>query len=137
MREYAKRLEEYSRRLGEISIILGEYGRSIEKLSRDISELKIAVGSIGRRMGRDLEKSILELYRHVLRELGIEVEEIKRFEYIDREGRFFEKGTRIEVDVVISDRVLYLIEVKSHAEIDDVDWFYSKTRVIEKILEEM
>jgi len=136
LREYAKRLKEYSRRLGEISIILGEHGRSIEKLSRDISELKIAVSSIGRRIGRDLEKSILELYRHILRELGIEIEEIKRFD-IYREGRFFTKGTRIEVNVVINDRVLYLIEVKSHAEIDDVDWFYSKTRVIEKILEEM
>jgi len=32
-------------------------------------------------VGRDLEKTILELYRHVLAERGIEIEKVERFIY--------------------------------------------------------
>jgi len=40
----------------------------------------------------------------------------------------------IEVDMYIHDRTTYLVEVKSHVDRDDVEWFYEKAGVVERIL---
>jgi len=94
----------------------------------------VAVGSLGRRWGRDLERTVLELYRHALEERGVEPGRVEKFVYTDVDGRFYRRGARIEVDVHIHDGGMYLVEVKSHAELDDVEWFYEKAGIVEKIL---
>jgi len=38
------------------------------------------------------------------------------------------------VDVYIHDERMYLVEVKPHAELDDVERFYDKARIVERIL---
>jgi len=40
----------------------------------------------------------------------------------------------IEVDMYIHDRTTYLVEVKSYIDRDDVEWFYEKAGVVERIL---
>jgi len=120
--------------LEEQSKLLGAHERRLEELTRAVGELKVAVGSLGRRWGRDLERTVLELYRHALEERGIEPGRVEKFVYTDVDGRFYRSGARIEVDVYIHDGKMYLVEVKSHAELEDVEWFYEKAGIVERIL---
>jgi len=68
--------------------ILGEHTRRLEELTKVVGELKVAVGSLGRRLGRDLERTILELYRYTLKEVGVEVDKVEKFTYRDVDGRY-------------------------------------------------
>jgi hypothetical protein len=140
LQEHSKRLEEltnaireHSKRLEELTIAVQGRGKRLEELTRVIGELKIAIGSIGRRWGRDLEKTIIGLYRHMLEERGVIPERIERFVYEDREGRYYVKGSKIEFDIYVHDGKVYLIEVKSHADVEDVEWLYRRGEIYEKI----
>jgi hypothetical protein len=127
-------LEEHSKILREHSRILEEHGKRLEELTRAIGELKVSVGSLGRTWGRDLERTVLELYRQTLEERGVEPGKVEKYVYTDFKGEYLARGARIEVDVYVHNEKVYLIEVKSHAEVDDVEWFYKKAQIVEKIL---
>jgi hypothetical protein len=134
LEEHSKILREHSRILEEHSKILEGHGKRLEELTRAIGELKVSVGSLGRRWGRDLERTVLELYRQTLEEKGVEPGKVEKYVYTDLKGEYLARGARIEVDVYIHNEKVYLIEVKSHAEVDDVEWFYKKAQIVEKIL---
>jgi len=134
LEEHSKILREQSRILEGHSKILEGHGKRLEELTRAIGELKVSVGSLGRRWGRDLERTVLELYRQTLEEKGIEPGKVEKYVYTDLKGEYLARGARIEVDVYIHNEKAYLIEVKSHAEVDDVEWFYEKAQIVEKIL---
>jgi len=133
VQEQGKILAEHSKILAEHSKRLEELSKRIEELTRKVGEQSAVLGSIGRRWGRDLEKMIIELYRHVLEERGIIPEKIERFTYVDTDGRYYVKGSRIEFDIYIHNDKVYLVEVKSHADIEDVEWFYKRAEIYEKI----
>ena len=80
-----------------------------------------------------MEKTVIELYRHVLEERGIIPEKIEKFTYVDTDGRYYVKGSRIEFDIYIHNDKVYLVEVKSHADIEDVEWLYKRAEIYEKI----
>jgi hypothetical protein len=134
LQEHTNLLQHHSKLLEEHSKLLERHEKRLEELARAVGELKVAVGSLGRRWGRDLERTVLELYRHALEERGVEPGRVEKFVYTDVDGRFYRRGARIEVDVYIHDGGMYLVEVKSHAELDDVEWFYEKAGIVEKIL---
>ncbi|MFZ8812120.1 MAG: PD-(D/E)XK nuclease family protein [Pyrobaculum sp.] len=134
LQEHTNLLQQHSKLLEEHSNLLERHEKRLEELARAVGELKVAVGSLGRRWGRDLERTVLELYRHALEERGVEPGRVEKFVYTDVDGRFYRRGARIEVDVYIHDGAMYLVEVKSHAELDDVEWFYEKAGIVEKIL---
>ena len=134
LEEQGKRLEEFGRRLEEQGKRLEENSRRLEELTKVVGELKVGVGSLGRRLGRDLEKTILKLYERFLAERGVEAERVEKFVYRDVDGRFYRRGARIEVDVYLHDKAMYLIEVKSYADHEDIEWFYEKAHIVEKIL---
>jgi hypothetical protein len=131
--EHTKILAEHSKRLEELTRAVQEQGKRIEELARKVGEQSAVLGSIGKRWGRNLEKMVIELYRHVLEEKGIIPEKIERFTYIDTDGRYYVKGSRIEFDIYIHNDKVYLVEVKSHADIEDVEWFYKRAEIYEKI----
>jgi hypothetical protein len=134
LEQHTNILQQHSKLLEEHSKLLERHEKRLEELARAVGELKVAVGSLGRRWGRDLERTVLELYRHALEERGVEPGRVEKFVYTDVDGRFYRRGARIEVDVYIHDGAMYLVEVKSHAELDDVEWFYEKAGIVEKIL---
>ena len=134
LEEHTRILEQHSKLLEEHSKLLERHERRLEELTKAVDEVKVAIGSLGRRWGRDLERTVLELYRHALEERGVEPGKVEKFIYTDIEGRFYRRGARIEVDVYIHDGKMYLVEVKSHAELDDVEWFYEKAGIVERIL---
>ena len=89
-------------------------------------EISVTIGSITRRYGKDLEKTILKIYKDQLIQMGINPDNAKRFRYIDKEGKYGIKGKEYEFDIVVSDDAIDVIEVKTHASKDDVEWFNDK-----------
>lgn len=134
--EYMKTgFESVVRALEDQSKVLNEHSKRLEELTKSVGELKVAVGSIGRRWGKDLEKLVYELYKDMLLGLGVrDVSEIKKFTYVDIEGKYYKRGARIELDIYAHDTSVYFIEVKSLLEIDDVYWFSEKCDIVSRII---
>jgi hypothetical protein len=133
LEELTKAVQEHGKILAEHSKRLEELSKRIEELTREVGKQSAVLGSIGRRWGKDLEKTVIELYRHVLEERGIIPEKIEKFTYVDTDGRYYVKGSRIEFDTYIHNDKVYLVEVKSHADIEDVEWLYKRAEIYEKV----
>ncbi len=125
------RLEEHDKKFNEII----EQIRGLrEDFNRLAMRVEVTIGSMGRRWGRDLEKMVLNLFKEMLEEKGIEPRKVEKYSYIDRDGSLTGvKGRKLELDVFVHDRRLYFIEVKSHAEFEDVEWFLEKAKWLEKL----
>jgi hypothetical protein len=147
LQEHSKRLEELSKRVEELtkavqeqgkvlaehSKRLEEHSKRLEELAREVGKQGVVLGSVGRRWGRDLEKTVLELYRSVLEERGVILEKIERFAYVDSDGRYYVKGSKIEFDIYMHNERIYLVEIKSHADVEDVEWLYKRAEIYEKL----
>ena len=125
-----KMLEEHSK----LTRILEEHSRVLEEHGRKLEEQTVVLGTIGRRWGVDTEKMVLNLLKYALEKRGIEPGRVERFFYKDVDGRYTRRGSIIEVDIYMHDDKVYLLEVKSHARYADIEWFYEKALVVEKIL---
>ena len=87
-------------------------------------------------MGRDMEKLVLSIYKDQLMQLGIDEDKALRFEYIDREGLYGLKGKRYEFDIVVTNSHIDIMEVKSHADEEDIVVFYEKVNSIRQVIEQ-
>jgi hypothetical protein len=134
LEEHTKILEEHSKILREHTKILEEHSAMLKDHSRMLGELKVMVGSMGRRWGRDLEETVLAIYKDELAQRGLDVRLARKFSYVDVDGRFGLKGNVYEFDVIIEGDGVTVIEVKSRATRDDVVWFYEKVRRVESLL---
>ena len=151
--EHTKRLEEHDRKFNEIiaeireirriqaeqARILEEHGRLIEGLREEVADLRrrveITIGSMGRRWGRDLEMTVLRIFRRALEERGVEPGRVERLRIQDRDGSITGyAGRRVEVDFCVSDETFTLVEVKSHANLDHVEWFHQVSLWVERAL---
>ncbi|ADM27399.1 Protein of unknown function DUF1626 [Ignisphaera aggregans DSM 17230] len=130
--ENNRRWEEVYKRFEHIETTLAIHTKNLEQLTKAIGELKSFVGSIGRRWGRDLEKMILELYRDIVKGFGIDIERIEKVYFRDYDGKYLQRGARIELDIYMSNSIVYLIEVKSLVEEEDIEWFNKKCEIFAK-----
>lgn len=131
---HEKVLEELKNAVVEIRKVLERHETRLEELAGAVGELKVAVGSLGRRWGRDLERTVLELFRETLERRGIEPGKVEKLTLEDKEGMFYKRGAKLEIDVYVHDGKTYLIEVKSHAELKDVEWLDDVAKVFAKVL---
>ena len=139
LKGYAMRFDEHTRILQEHTEILEEHTKRFDQLNERISllekKVEVTIGSVGKRWGHDFEKTVLEIFKKILEERGIGFGEVSKFRIKDVDGKYTgEKGKIIDVDIVVKDDMLYVIEVKSYAELDDVEIFYEKIRPVEKVL---
>ncbi|MGB9730323.1 MAG: DUF3782 domain-containing protein [Thermoprotei archaeon] len=153
LQEHTKILQEHTRILREHTDILqehtkklSEHDRKFEKLDKKISSLEksidllgkrieVTIGSMGRRWGTDLERTTLEIFRKILEQKGIEPGEVSKFRLKDTDGTYTGmRGKIIDIDILIKDDKLYIIEVKSYAELDHIQTLYEKIKPIEKAL---
>jgi hypothetical protein len=125
-----ERLEEHDKKFVTIEERLEEHDKKFNAILEELKGLKlvtdeisVTIGSITRRYGKDLEKTILKIYKDQLIQMGINPDNAKRFRYIDKEGKYGIKGKEYEFDIVVSDDAIDVIEVKTHASKDDVEWF--------------
>ncbi len=136
------KLEEHDRKFNEIieeikdlRRISNEHTRILDEHTRILSELSISVGSIGRRLGKDMERMVLNIYKDQLMHIGIDPNNAKRFEYIDKEGKYGRKGKEYEFDIVVSNEHTDVLEVKAHTQKDDVEWFYDNVEAIRALFD--
>jgi hypothetical protein len=80
------------------------------------------------------EGMVLEIFREVLEERGVESGKVEKFEYADRDGKFYKKGARIELNVYVHSEKLYLMEIEAFTEYKDVEHFHDIAQVVEKML---
>jgi len=143
--EAQKKTEERLNKLTERMDQLAEAQRKTEEkiakltdavmdLRKGMDQLKRSIDSIGKRWGADYEELIREFFKEVLDQLGIDIKYLNRFTYKDDEGIFGFKGVLYEVDIVAKNGKVYLIEVKSFADSDDVEWFRVKIDVVSRAL---
>jgi hypothetical protein len=103
-----------------------------DKLSMRV---EVTMGSMGRRWGEDLERMVLEIFKEALEKRGIEPGKVEKLRFVDRDGSITGiKGKVVDIDISVKDDKLYLIEVKSRAELDHIDALYMKARAAEKYL---
>ena len=146
LREHRKLLEEHSRRFVSIERRLEEHDKKFAEMLAELMELRrefarlsmrveVTIGSMGRRWGTDLERTVLELFREALERRGIEPGKVEKFRCRDEDGRLTGvRGRIVDVDVLVRDDKVYVIEVKSRAELDHVEALPEKARVVEKVL---
>jgi len=130
-----ERLEEHDKKFNEIIAEIKDLRKVTNELSVNVSKLTASMGTIGRRLGKDMEKMVLKIYRDQLMQLGIDPDNAKRFRYIDIEGKYGRKGKEYEFDIVISNNHTDVLEVKTHTEKDDVDWFYENIEAIKELFD--
>ncbi|MEZ0289906.1 MAG: DUF3782 domain-containing protein, partial [Sulfolobales archaeon] len=99
-----------------------------------LTRLDVAVGSLRGRLGIDLERTILNIYRDLLEKRGIKPSRVEKITFKDLDGRYYRKGARLEIDIYVHNEETIFIEVKSLVDIDDVEWFWEKCEIFEKIL---
>ena len=145
-KDILERLEAHDRKFNEILERLEEHDRKFNELTMEIQALRkdfqtlsmrveVTIGSMGRRWGRDLEAMVLEIFREALEKRGIEPGEVEKFRYRDEDGSITGvRGRVVDVDVIVKNEKLYVIEVKSRAELEHVEALPDKAKVVEKIL---
>ncbi|MEM2566479.1 MAG: DUF3782 domain-containing protein [Candidatus Nitrosocaldus sp.] len=107
---------------------------AVTSLSKSVDELSVNIGSLGRRVGKDLERLILNIYRDQLMQIGIDKDKARRFEYIDKEGLYGTKGKRYEFDIIVSNGYADIIEVKNPISEEDIVTFYEKVNSIRPVI---
>ncbi|MEM2161409.1 MAG: hypothetical protein QXY85_02755 [Candidatus Nitrosocaldus sp.] len=128
-------LEGFRRHDEEFAKMRQDMQEGFKKHDKLLQELWVGQGSLGRRMGKDLEKLILNIYRDQLMQLGIDKDKARRFKYIDKEGLYGLKGKVYEFDVVVSNSHVDILEVKSYMEEEDMVVFYEKVNSIRQVIE--
>ncbi len=124
-------LEGHSRKFNDILLEIARLRESFDRLSKRV---EVTIGSMGRRWGFDLEKMLLETFKEVLERKGIEPGKVEKFRFKDVDGSYTGvRGKIIDVDVLVKDEGIYLIEVKSRAELEHVESLQDKAKVIERI----
>jgi len=90
---------------------------------------------IDRRWGFDLERTVLEIFREALEKKGIGAGKVEKFRFKDMDDSVTGvKGRIVDVDVLVRDDRVYVIEVKSRAEIEHVEMLSDKARAVERVL---
>ncbi len=131
-RDILDRMREHDRKFNEILEELRRLRIDFQKLNMRV---EVTIGSMGKRWGRDLERTVLEIFREALERRGIEPGRVERFSRVDRDGSVTGvPGRRVEADILVRDGRLYILEVKSHATLDDVEWFHQTSLWVMKYL---
>jgi len=129
--EVLTRLEEHDKKFSEI---LNEIKQLREDFKRLSTRVEVTIGSMRRRWGEDLERMVLEILKEALKKRGIEPGKVEKMRFVDEDGKITGiRGRIVNIDS-IKDEKLYLIEVKSRAELDHVEALLIKAEAVEKFL---
>ena len=113
-----------------------ETNKRISQIESTVSRIDKTLGTWSSRWGLTYENLIREFFRELIKLEGIDLSEVSKFTYKDETGIYGFKGKRYEVDIIAKNKSFYIIEVKSFADIDDLEWFDLKCKVISDVLKE-
>jgi len=108
----------------------------LDGLDRKFDDLRdwveLVVGRMQVRSGRNLENVVAGAMRVTLNRPDIVPDQIKMRQRItDHEGYVFPRGRQKEVDLIASNGEYLVFEVKSAAEMEDVDNFAEKVALVQ------
>ncbi|MGB3458868.1 MAG: DUF3782 domain-containing protein [Halobacteriota archaeon] len=132
LEEHSKRIEELSKRIEELSERQGTHTKTIEELMKRLDEnekrLESAIGGLGARWGIMSEESFRKGLKGILQGIGLSVE---RYLDYDPEGYVFGHPDQVELDVLIKNKSILLVEIKSSISKEEVYTFQRKVEFYE------
>jgi hypothetical protein len=133
-----RRFEAADRRFEAIDKRFEEVYCRFDKVDTDFKDLKdwvgIVVGGFQRRVGRSLEDAVAGTLRIAL---GKEVKPeniTMRRKIMDDEGLIGPKGRSYEIDLCVTNTESLIFEIKSYAEVEDIERFNDKAELAIKKL---
>ncbi len=149
MNEVLKRLDRHEEELVKLRVDMNELREDMNKLREDMNKLREDMNelrkdtnkgfelvnrrldALGARWGLMTEEAFREGVKGLVeRYIGLSV---KRWTGYDYEGKVYGYPSQIEVDIVISDKEVILVEIKSHIRASDVAIFKRKAEVYERV----
>jgi len=134
LEEHSKILEKHSKILEEHSKILEKHSKILEEHSKILARIEATLGGLTSRMGIDMERMILNVYKDVFEREGLEIRKVEKISFKDVDGKYYRRGAKLELDIYAHDDKVYFMEVKSLVDVNDVEWFNLKCEIFEKIL---
>jgi hypothetical protein len=134
LEKHSKILEEHTKILEEHSKILEKHSNILEEHSKILARIEATLGGLTSRMGIDMERMILNVYKDVFEREGLEIRKVEKISFKDVDGRYYRRGAKLELDIYAHDDKVYFMEVKSLVDVNDVEWFNFKCEIFEKIL---
>ena len=134
LEKHSKILEEHTKILEEHSKILEKHSKILEEHSKILARIEATLGGLTSRMGIDMERMILNVYKDVFEREGLEIRKVEKISFKDVDGRYYRRGAKLELDIYAHDDKVYFMEVKSLVDVNDVEWFNFKCEIFEKIL---
>lgn len=130
IKDLQKQVEEHSKAIRRLQEQVERHTRAIESLqeqvlglTKEIRRLGDRISALGARWGLIAEEVFRESLREFLQNY-FKVARVERWEHYDEEGLVYGHPSVVEVDLIIKDRVHYLVEVKSSASKGDVAELY-------------
>ncbi len=138
-KEILNRLAEHDRKFNEVLSEIRDIREKLNSLEGKMDELsarvEVTIGSMGRRWGTDLERTILRIFQRILEERGIDPNKVRKFRFKDTDGSITGyKGRIVDIDILAEDSHLYIMEVKSTFELDQVEYLIEKAKFVEAVL---
>jgi len=129
LEERQQRLEERQQRLEERMIKLEERQQRLEE---EMCETRRVLAVIAHRFGVLSEAGLREAMKYVIEDM-FKVAKVEKWIYKDKKGVIYGYPSVIDVDLVIKDKVHFLVEVKSRVSKSDVSDLYRKGILYEKV----
>jgi len=116
IRDLQKQVEEHSK-------VIRSLQEQVLKLANEIKRLGDRISALGARWGLVAEEVFKESLREFLQNY-FKVAKVERWEHYDEDGLVYGHPSVVEVDLIIKDKVHYLVEVKSSASKGDISELY-------------
>ena len=133
--ETNQRFEQVDQRFEQVDQRFEQVDQRLTTMNKHFEDLQdwveLVLGRMQVRSGRNLEDVVAGALRLALKRPDIRAESIRlRQKIVDAEGIVFPRGRQKEVDLIASDGEYLMFEVKSAAEVDDVDNFAEKVELL-------
>jgi hypothetical protein len=130
-----QRFEQVDQRFEQVDQRFEQVDQRLTTMNKHFEDLQdwveLVLGRMQVRSGRNLEDVVAGALRLALKRPDIRAESIRlRQKIVDAEGIVFPRGRQKEVDLIASDGEYLVFEVKSAAEVDDVDNFAEKVELL-------
>jgi len=133
--ETVQRLDQIDQRFEQIDQRFDQIDQRFDQMDKHFEDLRnwveLVIGRAQVRSGRNLEDVVAAALRVALKCPDIRAESIRlRQKIVDTDGLVFPRGRQKEVDLIATDDEYIAFEVKSAAEVEDVEDFAEKVELL-------
>ncbi len=115
VQELQKTVNEHSEAIKGLQNAINEHSKAIQELVNEQKKLSVEIGSFTSRAGKNMEKTMLMLYKKALELHGVDPDKVIHGNIIDTLG-VIEKNRIFEVDFYETNDYIYVFEIKNFAD---------------------